>query len=149
MGQTIETHIEIDAPAAEVWATFGDFDKWPEWNPFVRSLQGNVAVGEKLEVRLEPPGGQAMTFKPKVIEFEQGQRLHWLGNVLIPGIFDGEHQFGVESIDEGRTRFTQREEFRGVLVGLIMRRARGQTTQGFEAMNQALKDRVEQKSAEL
>ncbi len=55
----------------------------------------------------------------------------------------------MESIGEHRTRFTQREEFRGVLVGLIMRKARDQTTQGFEAMNQALKDRVEKKSAEL
>ncbi len=126
---------------------FSDFDSWPEWNPFVRSLQGTVAVGEKLEVRLAPPGGKAMTFKPKVVQFEPGRKLHWLGHLVIPGIFDGEHQFGVESIEGNRTRFTQREEFRGLLVGPILRKVRDQTRQGFEAMNHALDERVEKKQA--
>ena len=147
MAQTIETDIEIDAPVEKVWGTFSDFEVWPDWNPFARSLKGRVAVGEKLEVRLEPPGGKAMTFKPKVVEFEPGRELRWLGHLLIPGIFDGEHQFRVEAIDGGRTRFTQREEFRGLLVGLLMRMVRDNTTRGFEAMNQALKERVEEKSA--
>lgn len=149
MGQSIETQIEIDAPAAEVWATFSAFDEWPEWNPYLRSLKGTVAVGQKIEVRLDPPGGKAMTFKPNVTEFDAGQRFHWLGKLMVSGIFDGEHQFIVESMDGGRTRFTQREEFGGVLVGLILRKVRGSTTAGFEAMNQALKERVEKKSAEL
>ena len=58
MGQTIETEIEIDAPVDRVWATFSDFGQWPEWNPFAVSLKGRVAVGEKLEVRLDTPNGR-------------------------------------------------------------------------------------------
>ena len=146
MAQTIETDIEIDAPVERVWATFSEFERWPDWNPFVVSLQGRVAVGEKLEVRLEPPDGKAMTFKPRVVAFEPDRELRWLGHLLVPGVFDGEHHFHLEAIDGDRTRFTQREEFRGLLVGLILRMVRDKTTRGFEAMNQALKARVEQKS---
>ena len=147
MAQTIETDIEIDAPVEQVWATFSDFERWPDWNPFVVSLKGNVAVGEKLEVRLQPPGGKPMTFKPKVVAHEADRELRWLGHLLVPGVFDGEHHFSVETVDGGRTRFTQREEFRGLLAGLTLRLIRDKTTRGFEAMNQALKDRVEGNNA--
>jgi len=145
--QVIDTNIEIDAPVADVWATFSDFERWPDWNPFVISLKGRVALGEKLEVRIQPPGGKAMTFKPKVVSFEPENELHWLGHLLLPGVFDGRHQFGFESINGDRTRFTHREEFRGLFVGLLMRMLRDKTTRGFEAMNQALKERVETTSA--
>ena len=141
--QTIETELEIDAPADRVWATFGDFERWPDWNPFAVSLKGRVAVGEKLEVRLEPPSGRAMTIKPKVMAFEPESELRWLGHLLIPGIFDGEHQFCLETIEGNRTRFIHREEFGGLLVGLVLRSVREGTTAGFEAMNRALKERVE------
>lgn len=57
MAQTIETEIEIDAPVEKVCATFSHFERWPDWSPFVITLKGRVAIGEKLEVRLQPPGG--------------------------------------------------------------------------------------------
>ena len=84
-----------------------------------------------------------MTIKPKVLVFESASEFRWLGHLLIPGIFDGEHQFHLESIEGDRTRFVQREEFGGLLVGLVLRSVRDSTTEGFEAMNQALKERVE------
>jgi len=144
VAKTINTSIEIGAPIDKVWETFVDFKRWPEWNPFVIDLSGNVAVGEKLSVRIRPPGGKAMTFKPKVLELESESELRWVGRFLIPGIFDGEHRFQLEPISANRTRFTQGEEFRGLLVGLLMGKAmHAKTTQGFENMNQALKDRVE------
>ena len=143
VGQVIETEIEIDAPPERVWATFADFDRWPDWNPFARRLDGDVAVGETIAVRLEPPDGRGMTFKPRVLEFTPNRALRWRGKVVFPGVFDGEHQFRLEPVDERRTRFVQREEFSGLLVGIMMRSIRESTTNGFEAMNEALKEQVE------
>lgn len=147
MTQTIETEIEIDAPVDRVWAIFSEFGQWPDWNPFVVSLKGRVAVGEKLEVRLDPPNGRAATIKPNVLAFESPSEFRWLGHLLIPGIFDGEHQFRLESIEGDRTRFVQREDFGGLLAGLFLRLLRESTTEGFEVMNQALKERVEASSS--
>jgi len=65
-----------------------------------------------------------------------------LGRFGLPGIFDGEHVLDIEAIGVGRTRFTQHEEFRGILVPLLRSLLRS-TSEGFQAMNEALKARVE------
>jgi hypothetical protein len=141
--RSIETGIEIDAPATRVWEVFTDFAAYPQWNPFVASLEGRVGVGERIEVRLTSPDGKGMTFKPRVLAFDEERELRWLGSLLIPGIFDGEHQFLLEAIGEGRTRFTQREEFRGILVLPIVSMIGDSTERGFQAMNAGLKQRAE------
>lgn len=73
---------------------------------------------------------------------EPGRELRWLGRLLLPGIFDGEHSLRVEPIDERRTRFVQSERFSGILVG-ASKRTLDKTETGFEQMNAALKARVE------
>ena len=64
---TLSTHIEIAGPVEAVWNVLTDFAAYPEWNPFVRRIDGKPAVGERLRVRVEPPGGRAMIFKPTVL----------------------------------------------------------------------------------
>lgn len=147
MARAIESIIEIDAPVDEVWVTFSDFARWPEWNPFVVDLRGTFEVGRRLEARIQPPGGRSMTFKPTVLVFEPERELRWIGRLVVPGVFDGEHAFRFEPLGESRTRFTQSEVFRGILVPLLMG-AKGydRTSRGFEASNQALKERVEARS---
>jgi hypothetical protein len=141
--RTIETSIQIDAPVARVWEVFSDFERYPEWNPFVASVEGRTAVGERIEARLTPPGGKSMTFKPRVLAFEPEHEFRWLGHLLVPGLFDGEHQFFLEPAEEDGTRFVQREEFRGILVPMVLKMVGESTRNGFDAMNAALKRRVE------
>lgn len=83
-----------------------------------------------------------MTFKPKVLEVAPNQRIRWIGRLLVPGLFDGEHLLQIEPLESGRSRFTQSERFTGVLTwftGKLFSR----TQAGFEAMNSALKQRSE------
>jgi hypothetical protein len=126
-----------------VWAVIGDFAAYPEWNPFIRRISGELREGARLEVRIQPPQARATTFKPTVRSVEPNRELRWLGRLLVPGIFDGEHSLSIEPLESGRARFVQSERFSGILVGL----ARGtleKTDTGFEQMNAALKARVEQ-----
>ena len=138
----LQTSIEIDAPPERVWQVLTDFDSYPDWNPFIRSAVGKPEVGAKLENRLEPPGGRAMTFKPTVLVAEPGRELRWLGRLLLPGIFDGEHIFRIEPLEGGRARFIQAERFTGLLVPLFSGTLE-KTRLGFEAMNEALRQRAE------
>jgi hypothetical protein len=138
----IEKVIDIDAPPDAVWRVLMDFDAYGDWNPFIRSISGRAEPGETLTVRLEPPGGKGMTIKPKVLAAEPERELRWKGRLLVPGLFDGEHIFHIEPVGEGRSRFVHREEFGGVLVGLVKGILR-KTAEGFEQMNVALKQRVE------
>ena len=120
-----------------------DLSAYGEWNPFIKKIAGEPRTGTKLEVRMEPEGERAMTFRPTVLTVEPGRELRWLGHLLVPGIFDGEHRWLIEEIEPGRVRFTQSERFGGILVPLLWKKLRdGGTAQGFRAMNEALAARV-------
>ena len=139
----LHSEIQIDAPAERVWKLLTDFDSYPQWNPFIRNIIGQPAPGDRLEVRLAPPGGRAMTFRPKVLTAEPQRELRWLGHLLAPGLFDGEHSFSIQALDENRIRFVQRETSKGLLVPLFARSLETNTQRGFEEMNRALKERAE------
>ncbi|ELY91012.1 SRPBCC domain-containing protein [Natrialba taiwanensis] len=140
----IEVFEDIDAPPAVVWDVLLEFDSYPEWNPFVRSIEGDPAVEAELEVRIEPPGSRGMTFTPVVVAVEENRRLAWLGRLGVPFIFDGYHEFHLDPIDGGdRTRLLHRETFRGILVPLLFDEQ--QLERGFRAMNEALKVRAEER----
>ena len=85
-----------------------------------------------------------MTFRPTVKEASAGRELRWLGHLLVPGLFDGEHSFVIEPMEGGEVRFRQDEQFRGILVPLFPSRMYERTERGFEEMNRALKERAEQ-----
>jgi hypothetical protein len=140
--EELEAEVEMDATADEVWDTLMAFEAYPTWNPFIVSIEGTPSAGAKLKVRLQPPGGRAITLHPHVTEAQPGRVFAWLGRLGIPGVFDGAHRFELSSAGDGRTRFVQSERFRGLLVPLLRRSLRTHTLQGFEAMNRALADRV-------
>ena len=128
----LRREVEIAAPAERVWDVLVDFDAYPEWNPFIRTIQGACEPGARLTVRIEPPGARGMTFKPTVLRVEPARELAWLGRALVPGVFD----------DGGRSRLVQSERFSGLLVPVFAKTLRA-TEGGFDAMNAALKTRSE------
>lgn len=137
------SEIEIAAPPERVWEVLTDFDAYPEWNPFMRSLLGSCETGSRVTVRIEPPGARGMTFKPTILAAEPEREIRWLGRLFVPGLFDGEHRLVIEPLEDGRSRFVQSERFTGLLVGLFAKTLAA-TQRGFEQMNLALKRRVEE-----
>jgi hypothetical protein len=138
----LTSSVVIDASPARVWEILTDFASYPEWNPFITSAAGEPERGATLQIRIEPPGGRAMSFRPRVLEAEPERELRWLGRLFLPALFDGEHSFRIEPIAERRVRFVQSERFDGVLVPLFGGTLE-KTQRGFEAMNEALKRRAE------
>jgi hypothetical protein len=139
----IVSAIEINAPPSRVWNVLTDFAHFPEWNPFVRYIEGEPRQGERLRVTIAPPGGRQMTFTPTILAADTTQELRWLGRFLLPGLFDGEHYFKLEALPPGRSRLVHGERFSGLLVPFVRKSLEKSTRAGFEAMNRALKERVE------
>jgi len=139
----LRTEIEIAAPADRVWVALTDFPSFPRWNPFIRRVDGDLRVGARLTVRIQLPSARSMTFRPRVLKVEPGRELRWRGQLMVPGLFDGEHIFAIEPLGAGRARFVHREIFTGLLVPLLARSLDSTTRRGFEAMNLALKARAE------
>ena len=144
----IETEIEIAASPQRIWSILMDFSAYPEWNPFIRSLSGDVTPGQLLRASIQLPGAKAMSFRPKVRVVEHLKELRWLGHLLLPGLFDGEHYFQLAALANGHTRFVQGEKFSGMLVSLFAARLGVSTKEGFVAMNAALKDRAEREAGD-
>lgn len=143
MAKTIQTEIRINATPEKVWAVLTDFNAFAKWNPFIKSLTGDVKTGNTIKVRLEPPGAKGMTFKPKVLAFEKNSRFHWQGHLFFPGLFDGRHRFELTANGDGTTTFIHAEDFKGILVPLLRKMLDINTRNGFLAMNTALKERAE------
>jgi hypothetical protein len=143
MSKQLRTEIDIDATPERVWQILTDFDAYPQWNPFMARASGTPVRGERLTIRMRPEGGRAVTFRPTVREVVPQRRLRWLGHLLVPGIFDGEHSFTIEPLDTGGVRLVQQEDFRGVLVPLLARSLDRRTLPAFQRMNRALKQRAE------
>jgi hypothetical protein len=142
MAKHLRAEITIAATAERVWQVLTDLAAYREWNPFMFEASGRPANGERLTIRMKPVDGRAMTFKPTVLDAQPGRRLRWLGRLLLPGIFDGDHSFTLEPVNGG-VRFVQEEEFRGVLVPLLAKTLDKGTLPAFELMNKALKARAE------
>jgi hypothetical protein len=141
--RSISSTVDLDATPERVWSVLTDTAAYGAWNPFITQFDGTLQVGNKIHVRIAPPGRKPMMFHPVVTDLDPGRKLAWLGRLFVPGLFDGAHSFTLEPLADGRTRFVQSEQFRGVLVwfagGLLTN-----TVAGFNAMNEALRQRLTQ-----
>jgi hypothetical protein len=144
----LATEIEIDAPPERIWGILTDFDRFPEWNPFIREVSGKLEKGQKLKVTLHPSGGRSIKMSPTVLAAEPSRELRWIGHLGISGLFDGQHIFELKPTGDGKTTFVQRELFGGILLPFLTGMLRNETARGFSEMNKALKERAEARTIE-
>jgi|TARA_R110000737_G_scaffold151521_1_gene180794 hypothetical protein len=142
MKKEITTSIEINASAEIVWNVLTDFEKYPEWNPFIHFIKGEPIVGQTVHAKI-----QNMNFKPKVLVFDKNREFKWIGKLLFKGLFDGEHRFFLTENSNGTTTLMQSEKFSGVLVKLFSKKLEKETYAGFIEMNEALKERSEKSAS--
>jgi hypothetical protein len=138
MKKNIETTINIKATAEKIWSILTDFPKYPEWNPFVFSMQGKAKEGTILKANI-----QGMKFKPLVLAAKKNQEFRWRGSLLVKGLFDGEHYFVLIENGDGTTTLIHGEFFSGLLVSMFSKTLDTKTKSGFEKLNEALKQRAE------
>jgi len=144
MSRQLRAEVEVEASPERVWEVLTDFAAYRQWNPFIVEGAGQAVPGSRLELRMRLPGRRPMAIRPEVLEAEPGRRLRWLGRLLVPGLFDGEHSFTLEPAGPGRVRVVQREQFRGLAARPILAMIGKPTLAGFQQLHQALKARVEQ-----
>ncbi len=142
--RSLRTEIQITASPEAVWEVLTDFSAFTEWNPLILEARGELEEGSRIAVTLKAGEGRPFRVRPRLLRVSAHRELRWLGRVGLPGIFDGEHIFRIEPGPDGTgTRFIHMENFRGILVPLLWKKLDSETRAGFEAMNQALKERVE------
>jgi uncharacterized protein YndB with AHSA1/START domain len=110
----VRVSIAINAKPDTVWGLLTNAADIPRWNSTVTSVEGRVALGEHLKLKV-PISNR--TFKVKVDTFEPPRRLVWSdGNA----VFRGVRTYAVTA-NGGTTTFEMEEVFTGFMLPLIAR----------------------------
>ncbi len=146
MRQT-QTFIDIQAPAALVWAILADFGTYRRWNPLIRHVLGKPTTGAQIEVQLRTRQGKVVSIPSMILRARESHELRWLDRWSVPGMFSSERQFRIESLPAGGVRFHHGEQVQGLMAPLLSQRREMRTKSVLDAMNCALKQRAERACA--
>ena len=138
----LRTEVEIDAPVSHVYRVLTDFFSYPDWNPFLTSISGELAVGQHLNVEMSLPEGKTYLLEPRVTQVTENAELAWCGRFVFPALLEAEHFFKLSERGAALTRVVQGQNF----SGFLLRFAGHELTlaaRGCVYMNQALKKRAE------
>jgi hypothetical protein len=113
-----EATAKIDADPQTIWTILTDGASYTDWDSGVVSLDGTIALGERLKVVSEANPGRA--FAVRVTELEPGRSMRWSGGMPL-GLFKGERTFTLTPDGDASTDFRMREQYTGPLAGLIFR----------------------------
>ena len=128
----------IQATPERVWQLLADGPGYPGWNPSVVSLDGTLAVGEK--IRLVSTVAPKRTFSLTVAEMDGPRRMVWTDGMPL-GLFKGVRTYTLEPV-AGGTEFAMEEVFTGPLAPLITK-AIPDMTESFAEFAAALKAATE------
>lgn len=96
----------IKADPAIIWALLTNASDYPRWNSTVTSIQGNIALGEKIVLKSTLDAKRS--FKLKVKEFEPTKRLAW-------GDGKGLRTYTLRNNGDGTVTFSMNERIGGLM----------------------------------
>ena len=129
----------IHASPEAIWALLTDAAQYPEWNPTVVRVEGEIALGKKITVVATVSPERA--FPVTVSELVPNERMVWRGGMPL-GLFRGVRTFTLSPAAGGATAFAMSEVFSGPLLGLI-RRSMPNLQPSFDEFARSLKLRAE------
>lgn len=102
--------IEIKADSSVIWALLTNASDFPRWNSTVISINGNIVLGEKINLKssLDPK----RIFKLKVKEVESERKLVW-GDAM------GNRTYTLTKKENGMVLFSMIEKIGGPLFPLF------------------------------
>lgn len=106
--------VGIRAAPETIWKRLTSAPEFPSWNSTVTSIDGDIAQGGKLTIRVPI---SERTFTPKVVAFEPNRRMVW-SDGMAP-MFRGERTFTLTPNDDGTTEFAMVEVFVGIMLPMI------------------------------
>jgi hypothetical protein len=106
----------IHASSAEIWKRLTDAAAFPQWNTTVTSIEGQIAQGQRLAIKV--PVAPKQVFKVVVELLEPERRMVWSSGFF--PMFHGSREFTLTPRGE-TTEFAMSETFRGAMLPMIKR----------------------------
>lgn len=142
----VQTEISIDAPRRAVWRVLLDFARYPEWNRFIRRIDGAPEVGSEI---IEHIHFDFLPFpvlgKSFIQRIETETYFSWQGSFVhaLRPLGYGTHSFALLDAGQTSTHLVHREEYRSPLIRWVFPLIRRIAEPGFRKMDLDLKARAE------
>ncbi len=143
----IETEVNIHSSLESVWEVFSDLGRHSDWNPFLTKIDGPLIEGGSVRITVQLGNNKPEIAEPILKKLIPKQEVHFLMNKW--PLIKGEHYFIFESLSSMETKITHGERFYGLLAIFFWWKLKPLFTQGFNDMNQALKNTVELRQKKL
>ncbi len=115
--KSFAVNTSIRATPERIWELLTDAAGYTRWNNTVSGIDGKIRRNERITVRAKINPGRA--FPVMVTEFDAPRRMVWTGGMPL-GLFKGERVFTLTP-GAGDVEFSMREEYSGLMAGLIGR----------------------------
>ena len=135
--KSVHNEILIDAKPENVWKVLIDTDKYPEWNPVMQLLEGEIKEGNKVKYQFTQDAENESEIPSNVKKVVPNKLLNQGGGMPLILTFD--HTYILEPNDE-QTKVTIHEDYRGIGVNFWNPKP---VEQAYKRLNEALKTRVE------
>jgi hypothetical protein len=133
----------MSAPASLVWRVLVDGSRYPEWNPFILQVIGDLNEGATVRYRFQFLRGLKIWATAEVLRAEPEVELRWSAHFLTRAIFNGEHYFTITPTSASSVIFHHGEVFSGLLSAVAWPLLRRRGHEVYIRLNRALKARVE------
>ncbi len=134
------TKIRIDRPLKEVWSFLSDFGKYPDWNPLVGNLVGDIQEGGKIKTLILP---LKRTFVATLLSYKKEQEIVWQGKQIAKFLLAGKHYYRLVPLNENQTELQHGEYFTGLFSNFISSSLLKKMEDGFVLHNKELKKQLE------
>ena len=143
MQYKVEHRMGVPAPSTVIWDVLSDLGRWSEWNPVYPEVSGLLRIGQTLTIRETFPGVEPRVITPTVIDWVPNEQILWLTKEA-GGLVKRIRYIEIEHLtDEDKNCYLSNGEvFDGLLGPRQGKKHRRKLRAGFEALNQAVAERV-------
>ena len=134
--------VTIEAPVATVWRVLTRFERYGEWNPFTPHVKAELAMGARVDMRVAM-GPFRLKQTEIICALEPPTRLAWRTTIGARWLLHAVREQRLEVRGDGTCRYATADEFRGVLMPLVILLTGSFVRRGFDAVADALKRRAE------
>ena len=135
--KSVHSELTIKASPEKVWQVLTDTDKYPEWNPTMKLLDGKMEVGNTLKYQFTQYADNISEIPAQVKQIIPNKLLNQGGGV--PFVITYDHRYILEQTTYG-TKVTIHEDYKGIYVPFWNPQP---VEDAYQRLNEALKKRVE------
>ena len=135
--KSVHHEIDINASPLEVWEVLIAMEDYPEWNPVMQLVEGEVKEGNQVKYQFTQDENNVSTIGVKVLEISPGKLLNQKGGINLVLTYD--HFYILEG-NNLMTKVTIHEHYRGIWVHFWNP---SPIDEAYKRLNEAIKKQVE------